>query len=173
MRRAVFGYWLMPEEEAEFLDFLDTTGTVVAYPNHWVRTKVEAAPSPLRSYLAEHNPNLLKLGLGQHSGEELIKSMDQEQFFGFDLMDACLIAYTRPRFRIGNQLGKSNLAAYLDVSTDNALHPKPKWFQLWVKQVFTWAKKHAQKKCVHQHFSYPATQLVLKLAEEGKIEPTH
>jgi hypothetical protein len=56
---------------------------------------------------------------------------------------------------------------------DNIRQPKPKWFLSWVKQVFTWARKYAKKKCIHQEFYYPATPLVLKLVEEKQIEVVH
>jgi hypothetical protein len=175
MRRAVFGWWQMPEEEAEFLDFLDSTGTVVAYHEHRVKTEAEITPFPVRSYLAENNPAGVVLGLGPHTADVIINCLekDKEKFFGVDLMKSCLIGYSRPRFRNGNQLGKSNLAAYLDFLKDGALQPKPDWFLSWVKQVISWAKKRAKKKCVHQGFYYPTTPLVLKLVEEKQIEAVH
>jgi hypothetical protein len=165
----------MPEEEEAFLDFLEGTGAIVAYPDHWVRSEVEVSPSPLRSYLAAHDPVQLDLGLEAHVEDVTIENQwkSDEQFFYLSTIRSCLIGYSRPCFRNGNQLGQSNLAAYLDFLKDGALQLKPDWFQSWVKQVFTWAKKHAKKKCAHQGFSYPATPLVLKLVEEKQIEVVH
>ncbi|VTS04882.1 hypothetical protein [Tuwongella immobilis] len=172
MRTSVFTFWQMPEEEVALLDFLDSTGAVVAYPAHWVKTLEEASPCPVRSYLAEHNPDQVDLGLGTHDADVTIESQEKgrEQFFYVTSMQSCLIGYSRPRFRSCNQLGQSNLAAYLDVCKESVLHAKPDWFQSWVKQVFSWAKKRAKKKHVLRGFGYPATPLVLKAIEEKHIE---
>jgi hypothetical protein len=165
----------MPEEEADFLAFLDSTGTVVAYPDHWVKTEAEAEPSLIRSHLAEYNPAQVDLGLEPHTKDVIIENQvkDHERFFYITSIRSCVIGYSRPRFRNGNQLGKSNLAAYLDAYEDNIRQAKPDWFQSWVKQVISWAKKRAKKKCIHQRFYYPATPLVLKLVEEKQIEVVH
>jgi hypothetical protein len=171
----VFTFWQMLEEEVEFIDFLETTGTVIAYPDHWVRTEAEVSPQSLRTYLTQHNPLQVLLGLESGKADVVVgnRVQGEEQFFDVDLMSSCLVGYRRPRIRPVNQLGKSNLATYLDFYKGDSPQRKPDWFQDWVKQVFSWAKKRANRKCVHQEFAYPATPLVEKLVEEGQIEVVH
>lgn len=170
-----FTFWQMPEEELAFLDFLDSTGVIVAYPDHWVKTEAEALPTPVRAYLAAHNPSQVFLGLDSGQLDVVVepKIEGEEKFLSVGLIPSCLIAYSRPCFRSAYHLGKSNLAAYLETYKEGVKHAKPEWFHSWAKQVFSWAKKHAKKKCVHQGFSYPATPLVLKLVEEKRIEAVH
>jgi hypothetical protein len=162
----------MPEEEAAFLDFLESTGVVVAYPDHWARAEAEASARPLRAYLAESNPGQVLLGLETGKADVVIgtKTKEEDQFYHVELMSSCLIGYRRPRFGNDNLIEQSALAAYLDFFKDHARRAKPEWFRAWVRRVFGWAKRHANQKCVHQGFSYPATPLVRKLVEENVIE---
>lgn len=163
-----FTFWQLPEEEDKFLDFLDSTGIVVAYPDHWVKTRQEADPQPIRPYLAKNDPLTCLLGLDSYKAATGVEIMSQgdEQFFSVPMMDACLIGYSRPRFREGNHLGKSNLAAYLQYSDGSK---KPDWFRKWTNQVFRWAKKSAADKQKYHGYFYPATQRVVEEVDKQQI----
>jgi hypothetical protein len=165
----VLTFWQLPEEEEEFLDFLLSTGVVVAYPNHWVMTSEETEPQPLRRCLAQSNPKQCLLGLDSDAAHVVVgaKSQENEHFLSVDVLASCLIGYSRPQFRGECKLGQSNLSASLQYPS---AEEKPDWFQSWVKNVFAWIKKRASKKYKHQGYSYPATHLAVQRAEEGRVE---
>lgn len=165
---SVFTYWQLPEEEAEFLDFLDSTGIVVAYPNHGVKTPQEADPQPIRVFWAKNAPLRCMLGLDSNKASTVLefKSQGDEQFYSVSLMNSCVIGYSRPNFRNGNHLGQSNLAAYLQYSDGSK---KPDWFWKWTNQVFRWAKKKAADKQEYHGYFYPATQRVVEEVHKKRI----
>jgi hypothetical protein len=165
-------FWQTPDEETEFLDFLDTTGVVVAYPSHWVQTGTEVLPLPVRAFLLEKQPRQVLLGLERADADAIISPQvdGTRPYLSVDFMSSCLIAYSRAHFEPDGRLGKANLSTYLDFLAGTEIKRKPVWFQSWVKKVFTWARKHANKKCVLHGFEYPATPLVKKLVEEKRIE---
>jgi len=172
VRRAVFTYWQMPDEEPELIEFMGTTGPVVSYPGHWVRTLVEAKPIRIDRFLIQYNSGPALLGQAAHSTEVIIEpaEKDNQQFFSVNLMNSCLIGYNRSQLRGGNRLVQSNLCAYLTIYKNHVECPKPEWFQSWVKRIISWARKRAKAKCTLQGFPYPATPLVAKLAKEREIE---
>jgi hypothetical protein len=172
MKRAVFTFWQLPEEEGDFLDYLESTGPVVACPNHWVSTEAEASPADLRPYLAKYDPDTVKLGLSSHLEEVVIQKItekDKPVMFSTDLMTSSLVGYTRGRITGAGQLERTILAAYLDLPEEGGTL-KPAWFRRWVKKIFAWVKRRASGTCTLRGFAYPATPQVLKLLDDRKIQ---
>jgi hypothetical protein len=167
MTRA-FTFWQLPHEELAFLDFLETTGRVVAYTDKGFRTIDEACAWPIRDYFALQPAQCL-LGIESPSTPIAIreKESDDARFLFVDLMGSCLIAYGRPQLRDGNLLSQSNVAAYLNFPNGTN---KPDWFRAWVKRIINWLKTYASETCNYQHFPYSATVAVVEHVASGQIK---
>src|SRR5687768_17284370 len=109
-------FWQTLEDEADLLDFILTTGSVVAIPGEWVRTREDLAPQPLVLYIRQRDPVQLLMGLEVHAHRAAIEEKEQggEGFFCVAYMNPCLIGYRRGRMREPNRLDQSTLYAYWD-----------------------------------------------------------
>jgi hypothetical protein len=170
---AVITFWQLPDEEKEFLDFLESTGHVVAIPVHWVKDRADLSPQPIRNFIEKHDPDRLYFGLESQLADVDIQPSEYEGEWGYkgpSGADACLIGYDRPKFRSGTKLVQSNLAAYwtcLD-ETQSTMVDKTEDFVRWGKKVFGWVRKHTPE--WHGNKGYRATKRVKDSIEEGSIE---
>src|SRR5438128_869348 len=162
--RAVVTYWQLPEDEHDFLDFLSSTGEVVAMPDHWVKTKEELEPKPVRSFIREQDPAQLLFGLRHHATQAIIKPEQKngERWFSVSDMKSCLIGYARGRLRDKNMLGQSNLHAYWDYVDDSTmtLQIKDPEFIKWGKAVLAWIRKVTAERIECHGHQYRATERV-------------
>jgi hypothetical protein len=169
---SVLTFWQLPEEEAAFIEYLQTTGNVLALPSRWVKTREELSPQPIRAYLETHDPPQISFGLEQHLKDISPEPRIYEGESGFmqpSEMEFCLIGYNRPRFRRNTELGQSNLAAYWQRLDPEAriLVEKPPEFVRWGKAVFAWLRRHTPE--WHQKW-YRVTQGAMAAKLCGKVE---
>ena len=168
---AVVTFWQLPEEEQLFLTYLESTGTVLALPDHWVKKKEDLSPRPIRAFIADHDPDQLLFGLEEHLAQIPVERWEYEGQWGYQgpsAMDSCLIAYHRPKFRDEKKLGQSNLAAYwtsLDESQSAIIDKDPE-FVRWGKRVFAWVRRHTPE----QHQRYRTTKRAKEVVENGVVE---
>jgi hypothetical protein len=171
---AVVTYWQLPEDEKEFLDFLLTTGKVVAMPDHWVKTTEELAPQSIDRFIQQHNPDQLKFGLERHPLQASVEAreFEGEVLFGVPVMKACVIGYSRGRLRDGNNLTQSNLAAYWDYPNEDATRmvEKDAQFINWAKRVFAWVRKATSERLDCHNHPYRATKRVKNAMQRGQLE---
>jgi hypothetical protein len=62
MKRMVLTYWLSPEEENEFVDFVASTGDIIAYSVEWKSDPKDVAPQNLQSAIGSANPAQIMIG---------------------------------------------------------------------------------------------------------------
>jgi hypothetical protein len=166
---AVLSFYQLPDEEETFLDYVESTGKIIAVPFEIVRTRSDFTPLLLRECLNRFNPNLVAFGLEEHS--ELIKIGayfdKQGEYFTVSLMASPLIAYTRSRWRAPQQLGMSNLAAYWSYPNENgtAMLDHPGEFIKWAKKIFRKGREIAPR--WPEHESLRMTPLVADAIREG------
>jgi len=88
-------------------------------------------------------------------------------------MRSCLIAYNRPLFRNGNELGQSNICAdwrYLEEDQARVL-AKDEDFVKWGKKVFTWVRKATLEEHELNGFPYRATKRAKQAFVERRYIP--
>ncbi len=165
----VMTYWCFPDEEKGFLDFLETTGDVVAIPSWGVRKKEDFVPQRPADFIKQFDPNRILLGLKEHVGHMVVKPYGDkgEQLFSVDLMASCLVAYDRGKFRDGHKLGSSNLCAYFSFPNEDAtmLIDKAPEFVLWTKRVYSWVTQATPE--WHRDKDWRVTSRVAQAIREG------
>jgi hypothetical protein len=166
---AVLTFYQLPDEEETFLDYVESTGKIIAVPFEIARTRSDFTPLPLRECLNRFNPNKVAFGLEEHS--ELIKIGayfdKQGEYFTVSLMTSPLISYTRSRWRAPQQLGMSNLAAYWSYPNESAtaMLDHPGEFIKWAKKIFRKGREIAPR--WPEHESLRMTPLVAAAIREG------
>jgi hypothetical protein len=173
MMPAVVGFWQLPEDENEFLVFLQGTGTVLALPDRSVDTKEELVPQPIAAFLERHNPNQLLFGLERHVRVIRVEEYSAEGRLRFvcPYMEPCVIAYSRGRL-LGRKLAMSNLSAYWNYrSADrpSSVENDPE-FVRWGKKVMAWVRRATPEHVECNGHPYRATPQVQKAASEGQLE---
>jgi hypothetical protein len=170
---AVVTYWQLPDDEKEFLDFLLSTGSILAVPSHWVEAKEELVPQPIASFIEHYDPDQLLFGLEEYVLRPAIerREFDRKLLFGVPCMKPCLITYSRGKLRNG-KLPQSNLSAYLDYPSEGAskLLRKEQDFVRWVKKVMGWVRKFTPEQAECNGYPYRATKRVSNAICEGKLE---
>jgi len=171
---AVVGYWQLQEDEDDFLNYLVTTGDIVALPARGVKAKQELSPQPIVQYVRRDNPSQFVFGQKHHALTAEIESKETggEIYFILAYMDPCLIMYQRGRTRDGNKLGLSNLAAYWTYPDKDGrtLLTKDEDFIKWAKKVFAWVRKHTPEQIHCNGFPYRATKRAKEAATSGAME---
>jgi hypothetical protein len=171
---AVLTYWQLQEDEEDFFAYLTATGSIVAMPDHWVRTKEELRPRPILPYVRQDDPSQIVFGLEQYALAADIEPMqkDGENYLALAYMSPCLVSYRRGQTRDGNKLGQSNLAAYWTFPDKEArtLLSKDEDFIKWAKKVFAWARRYTPEQIVCNQYPYRATKRAKNVADTGMIE---
>ncbi len=169
---AVFSYWSLPEEEADFLDYLKAWD-IHAYPPQTFPKTSEVKPAPLEEFL-KLNPSQISFGPNELLSEGDIGPrdiVDGVQRFGVSAMQSHTIAYNRPFFHDGGALGKSNLCAYWKYPAPDlsGFIEKDPEFIRWAKKVLGWCGRRASEKLMLNGYPYPATKRVKELVEQKKL----
>ncbi|HVU33810.1 MAG TPA: hypothetical protein VHE61_10270 [Opitutaceae bacterium] len=143
MKRLVLTYWLCPDEEQEFIDFLETTGDIVAYTVEWKAKPDDIRPTDLRRIIESANPAQLMVGL--RTGYTLVEKhvFDDRVKFNVTAHRSALLIYQRGRL-LGRQLGQSNLAAYYGVAERPS--DEDRSFHEWCRKVYRWVKERTPQK---------------------------
>lgn len=167
-------YWqLPPEDENEFLDFLQSTGTILSLPAHWAETKEELVPQPIATFIERHDPDQVLFGIEEHVLHEApeVREFNGNIRFGIPVMKSRIITYRRGKIREG-KLAQSNISAYLDYPAEDAsrLILKSTDFVGWVKKVIDWTKKATSERIERNGHGYRATARAKTAVCEGKLE---
>ncbi len=169
---SVVTFWQFPEEEQQFIEFLNGTGCVVAFPSGPVETESELVPQPLNDYISRYDPDQLLFGLEDFAEKRIVKQVEFEgqPRFCVTSMDSCLVGYRRGNFRDGNKLGQFNLAAYWTRLSDDgkSLVNKDRTFKKWAEKVFSWVREATPE--WHQFKTYRVTRRVKEALLKGEIE---
>ena len=172
--RAVLSYWQLPEDERSFLDFLQSTGDILAFPARGAKVKEELLPQPLVPYIDQDNPSQLYFGLERNAQQVIPELVEQGEarFFSVPSMKACLIGYRRGYFRDGNKLAQSSLSAYWDYPNEEAtelLNKDPEFIK-WAKRVLNWVRRAAPKQVAFRGGLCRATNRVRDAVQRGEVE---
>lgn len=137
MKKSVLTYWIAPEEENEFLDFLSSTAPILAYSPEWKNTRELVLPRKLDEYVKLDDP--AQLMMAPEGFYTDIRSHDFGGRIRYNVTSehSALLTYRRGRL-IGGKLGQSNLVFYYGVA-DRPLEADQD-LQLWGKAVFRWVK---------------------------------
>jgi len=170
---AVVTFWQLPDEEEEFLCYLESTGTVLALPDYWVKKREDLCPISIRAFIANHNPDQLLFGLQQYLHDVPVEERLHEGevlYVGPSAMESCLISYRRGKMRNDHMLGQSNLAAYwthLNKSNSSVID-KEADFTKWGKKVLAWARKYTPE--WHDYKGYRATKRAKEALAKGVVK---
>ena len=137
----------MPEEEADFVSFLERTGNVWAIPTSWAQTPQELAPVPLREYLEQQNPDQVFLCPHDFAAKTVIvqQRQDGQDWVLVDSMASYVASYHRGWITPSRELvGNSISAYYYSLNQDHTgLLNKEPAFKKWAEKVFRWVRKWA------------------------------
>ena len=143
----VFAFWRLPEEEQDFLAFLDKRGGAVAVPFESFRRKESIAFRPIRELLESDDPDAVLFCPKEFSGQLRIHEFSDDLgiYFTASPMDSPVIAYRRGKLRTERELGITSFAAYWKFVNDagDRWLDKPEEFVFWGKRVFRWLRRTA------------------------------
>jgi hypothetical protein len=169
----VLTFWCLPEEEADFLDYL-CKWEIYAYPPDAFPSIAEVKPRPIQILIKEQNPSQFDFGPKQFLSKNDIgdrRLLDGGHAYGSSLMQGHTIGYRRPYRRIGGGLGQCNLAAYWKYPNAEAtgfIEKNPEFIK-WAKKVFSWGRKWTSERVMLDGYAYPATKKVKQLVEQNKL----
>lgn len=163
----VLRFWWLPEEERKFIDFLEKTGQVVAYPGGAFWTKEELSPKPIRKYIEENAPDQLKLSILGAFPEPVIISTGRtsEPHLHISYSRSCIIVYDRVRFKSEDTLAAGNLCANTYYVIDEKWAEKPIEFTKWVDRVFRWVRRATSEK--YGKYNYRVSKRVMEAIQKG------
>lgn len=169
---AVLTFWWLPDEEDDFLRYLEEGWESLAVLDEWAVRRRDISPQPISSYIDEHDPDYLLFGLPHHVSEEPVVTcvVDGKLLYGLTPERSRVIAYSRGKIAAGQRLTLSNLAAYWD-RLDEAgtrIVPKDPEFVKWGKKVFAWVRRHTPD--WHEYKSYRASTQVKEAFLNGEVE---
>ena len=171
----VVSFWRFPDEEEEFLDFLDKTGRVTAIPYKKFHSLEEIVPQSLRQIIKDSDSNLashaLLIGLDRWMDQIRVDPCihNGENILAISYIHSPLIVYGRGEFRESKKLGMSNLCAHRSYYNDEKkLVHKPNDFVKWSKKVFDWVRKATPE--FHQYRTYRLTPRVAEAIRNNLIE---
>jgi hypothetical protein len=151
--QSVLACWWLPEEEAHFLDYVEKTGDVLAFPAEGAETMDKLVARPLRAYILREKPSAIVFGMDKYLTPELIhytKVDEPKESFRVSVLESCVIEYTRATLEEG-QLSVANLSFFTGYDTPRSEYiTKPEGFLHWARNVFRWVRRttselHPQK----------------------------
>jgi hypothetical protein len=170
---AVVTYWQLPEDEKDFLSFLQGTGNVLALPDRWVSSREELAPRPIPAFVDQYDPNQLLFGLDSHVTTLRIEEhrVDGAPRFALPHMEPCVIAYGRGRLCDG-KLAQSNLSAYWSYPSRVGLGlvKKDPEFVAWARHVMGWVRRATPKRLICNGYPYRATSRAANEVAGGRVQ---
>lgn len=167
---SVVGYWQLPEDEREFLEYLESTGQIVAFPPEGVLTAAEVQPESIRSFIESRDPSGLEFGPMELQEVPVPMQIGEERRFMVTAMRHCVIGYRRGRLYDGT-ITQSNLCAYSSYLADDCSHmvSKRPEFLSWSKKVLRWVRKRTTDKVECNGYSYRATRRVKAAVTAGEL----
>ena len=168
---SVVTYWRLPDEEGQFLDYLEKTGDIQACVHGSVSRRDGLRPRPLRDLLQTDEFEDILFGPQEFMAQSWIDSVVHEgrTLYSRSYRQGPLICYTRGGFRTPQQLAQSNLCFVSSCWVSDGANPdldhsqpQPPEFLAWAKNVLSWVRRHTQP-----HGYYRATPRVLAEVENG------
>lgn len=170
---SVVTYWQLSEDERDFLDFLQSTGPILALPAHWAESKNDLIPQPISVLIERDDPDQLVFGPDEHMSNATIerREVGGSTYFGINQMKSCVACYRRGKLRNG-KLAQSNLSAYLEYPTEDAskLVKKDPVFVRWVRRVTAWVREVTPERVERNGYHYRATTRVKAAVGDGLLE---
>lgn len=174
--RTVHTFWWHPEEETDFLRFLEGTGYVVALPFDEKKDPQELTSLPIVDFLSQSNPSDLFFALEEHARKLVItsfeKTVDEQsiQVFRVSSIESCVIDYERCQLTNYRKLTPVNFCAYWDYPDMqlNKMIKKPPEFVAWGKKVMRWIHKLGSVELLP--YDLRMTKRVKEEVLDGKLE---
>ena len=134
----VLTYWSAPSDEDDFLEFLGTTGSVVAYSIEWKESPEAVQPIDLFTFVSGSHPSQLMIGLAD--GYTVVEKHVFSGRIRYNVTpDQSAVIVYRRGLTSEAKLGRSNLAAYYDISSRSGAADRS--FHDWCTKVFGWVRK--------------------------------
>jgi hypothetical protein len=170
--RSVIGFFWFPDEEASFLDFLDTTGSILALPFERLADSKLATPKPLREFILLQDPTQLFLTPSSLEPEVVVSRfmLNESEVFRVDDMNSPVLGYQRARTDAAGVLHMGNLYGYWDYPSEDAsgmLMKSPEFVQ-WGKAVVSKVRRMTPK--WHQYKNYRASDRVKEALLSGSLQ---
>lgn len=167
----VVTFWWHPEEEVEFIDFLETLGPTMAMPFDRASSKDDLSPRPIRESL--NRVESLFVTRRQDALACVVRAfeIDGETFFRVSDMESCVIGYDRARFSSDGALSPGNLNFYRQYpnTTVTGFVEKSKDFVDWARKVLKWVRKSASERVLDLRGS----KRIKTAVQEGSIKLAH
>jgi hypothetical protein len=161
-------FWRLPEEEAAFMEFLESSGDVVAIPWEKVSDPSLLRPRALSEAISQ-DLNAILIGLRDTIQNPSINTFhdDGKESYAILARDLPMLIYHRGKWRDVNKLGSSNLSGeWTTISPDTGRtvdHPEE--FVKWGKKVMQWVRK--QTPLWHEYKTYRITPRVAEATKRG------
>lgn len=170
MRRSVFAFWQLPEDEHAFLQFLHEDGAK-ALLDRWYAVDEELRPFAV--------PECSRAGKGAYlfARAEFLPTLvrypvprNEDRYYCVCATTSCVLSYRRGA-KVGKQLFLSNVnycTAYWDQHDEWT--KKPGDFLSWARKVRKWLRARASGERRLRTACYPATPAVIAAVEKGRIQ---
>ena len=159
-------FWWLPEEEDDFLRFLERDTRVVALPLEAPDRVAATAP---RELIESENPARVFLTLRPYleSVRYVSYQTNGRALLGIDAMSSPVLSYSRCLFRRDNELGQGNISFHGQclVVDGGGLVPKPAELVSWAKRVVARVRKTTPG--WHQYKRYRVTDAVTEGVARG------
>ena len=137
-------FWRFPDEEDDFVRFLESTGPVVAFAFEKLRTSAELEPRPMRQLLETTEPEDVLIGLADWTDAVRVHEFEDDDgpYYMMHPSDSPLLEYRRGRVDASGALTSSKLVGQwraVDPS-GNRLVGKRDDFVGWGKKVMRWIR---------------------------------
>jgi hypothetical protein len=171
--RTVAAWWWFPDEEADFINYLESTGEVVAYLRDDFENVEEIKHSPLRQVIECDTVRNVCLCLKEQAERIVVAPLhpiDNKPRFGIYTSQSEVLGYDRVYYKDSNVLCLGHLHAYWAFVNDEASGyvNKDPAFVKWGKRVFQWIRRKTPE--WHQYKSYRATKRVKESVDMGSLQ---
>lgn len=165
---AAVTFWRFPEEEEEFVRFLESSGPVVGVPKGKVQDRSKLTLLPLNELLAQ-DPSSVLIGIRGVLKDLPIRAYPDEngESYGVLFTHVPVLTYRRGRLLAPNQLGASHISGDWTVLSEDkkSVLDQPEEFVKWGKTVLGWVRKHTPE--WHQYKTYRVTNKVAGAIKSG------
>jgi len=144
---AVLSFYQLPEEEENFLKYVEGSGKILAVPSLPMRSREDLRPLPFHEFIHRFDPDVVYFGLEEHANLIVVSPYldEQGEFVTVNNMRSPLVHYRRPRWRDPKRLTMSNLVAYWSYPDEKktAMLDQPREFVKWAKKIYQQVRKIA------------------------------
>jgi hypothetical protein len=165
---AAVTFWRFPEEEEDFIRFLQSSGPVVGVPKGKVKDKSQLNPAPVADLLARNPPSVL-LGLPNLLREWPIRVYHDERGESYAVLFTCVpvLTYRRGQLLAPNQLTASHISGDWTVPSEDKskVVDQPEEFIKWGRKVLAWVRKETPE--WHEFKTYRVTRRVSDAIKSG------